>query len=364
MGERFLKLLYFSTVNWKWIKQRPHFVVHYLSKKGIEVDYLSLNPIGKVKIKRNKLNNIYIYDTYVLPFSLKFSAIEKINIALIKLLLFQKKYDVVILTSPLHYKYLPNRLKKECKIIYDCMDNMPFFYEGKNKEKLLLEESKTFEKVDGVIVSSNTLWRELESRNKRDNIDFRIIYNALEKEAFNKKPKVVQLDKPNLVYIGTISKWFDFELLDKFAKRHLNFTIYLIGPCEVRNENLSQNIRFIDSIPHEEVINYIYSGDIMILPFLVNELTKSVDPVKFYEYIAMGKPIVSSYWEELDKFKHNNHNVCFYQDYEDFENLIFDLYNNKDFSERKTDFIEYNNWESRVNEYINFINTLMKIKDK
>lgn len=349
-----MKILYFSTVNWKWIKQRPHFIAHYLSEKGHDVDYLSLNPVGKTSVQKWSMERLNIIDSYVLPFSLKFRWIEKMNISYIQTKLFDKKYDIIILNSPLHHQYIPASIKSESTLVYECMDNMPYFYEGLLRERMLSEEQKTIVIADAVITSSDKLRVKLQRRYPDKQLAIQTIYNALDKETFGRRPKKIALKEPNLLYIGTISHWLDWDTLNQFAKNHPKYTIYLIGPYEMKKK-FPPNIVWLGVVPHNEVMDYIYSGNVMLIPFKVNELIEAVDPVKLYEYLYMDKTIISAYWVELDRFKCDN--LKFYRNYHDFEAYALQSYSEID-STLNQAFIERNNWNSRITEYIRFIDTV------
>lgn len=352
-----MRILYFSTVNWKWIKQRPQFIAEYLSLQDVEVDFLSLTPLGKgvvQKISKGKLN---IIDTYVLPFSLKLRAIEMINVKYIQTLLNHREYDIIILTGPLQHQYIPECKKEKAILVYECMDNMPFFYSGRLRERMIIEESITLNQVDAVITSSQQLSLELKRRNQDCRLAITTIPNAVDENTFNRVPKKRALVEPNLVYIGTISHWLDWETIIFFAKQYPDYSIYLIGPCEYKPEELPDNIILEGVIPHQDVIDYIYSGNIMLLPFQVNELIRAVDPVKVYEYIALTKPIISSYWKEIDKFNYNR--LEFYSQYKEFERAVLQLSQLNDHTEVNQSFINDNSWIKRSSEYLTFLNRLI-----
>ncbi len=354
-----MKILYISTVNWKWIKQRPHFIATYLAKQGNEVDYISLNPFGKTQITRHIDGTLRVQDMYVLPFSLKSRLVEKWNISIVKSRLLDKKYDIIVLTSPLHYQYLPDFMVAECSLIYECMDNIPFFYDGVLRERMLAEEHRTLEVVDGVIVSSNRLKEELEGRTNRKDLSIRTIYNAIDRSTFESSSGMIELNKPNLVYIGTVAPWLDWELLNEFALRHPDFTIYLVGPCDFNKlpRKMKSNIVLTGAVPHKQVPEYIRSGDIMLLPFIRNELTESVDPVKLYEYIGMSKPIVSAYWPELERF--NRDGLHFYEDLNQFESILEEIDTNR-VAGINQGFIDQHNWENRAAEYLRYLKLVVQ----
>lgn len=346
-----MKILYFSTVNWKWIKQRPHFIAYYLSQQGHDVDYISLNPLGKTMIQKTADDRLNVLDSYVLPFALKFRLVEQLNMAYIKSRLAGRRYDIVILTSPMHYRYIPASVRAECRLVYECMDNIPYFYEGALRDQMLAWEQETLDIADGVIVSSDRLSHELQSRSPKKKLRIKTIYNAVDKKAFSRCPVTLELQEPNLLYIGTVDSWLDWDTIVRFAKEHPGYTIYLIGPLNTKKK-LPANIQCLGPVPHHKVIDYISSGNVLLLPFKVNRLTEAVDPVKMYEYMALDKPVISSYWPELDKFKCAN--LYFYRGYEEFETHALRVQAKKA-EVLNRDFLEEHNWDKRVYEYMEYL---------
>lgn len=357
-----MKILYFSTVNWKWIKQRPHFICEYLSKKEIEVTYFSITPLLKQKIVCKKLNKyLYIKDKFVLPYGSKIKIIKKINIIYVKYFL-NKEYDVVILTHPEQYDYLPKKLKNNSKIIYECMDNIPYFYQGSRIIKVEKQEKELCKNVRHIITSSDYLKDKIKNKYRISNKKIEIVKNALEESFKNECEEVINLKSPNLIYIGTIGEWLDINILNEYATNNPNYTIYLIGPMDnkimrkIAKKN--KNIVILGTIKHEDVKKYIKSGEIMLIPFKVNELIKGVDPVKIYEYLALNKPVVTSYWQELEQYKNNNL-VYFYKNYEEFSSAIDRIaIEHNSIYKTNINFINENNWRKRVENYVNIIKKL------
>lgn len=355
-----MKILYFSTVNWKWIKQRPHFICEYLSKKGIEVTYFSITPFLKQKILRKSLNRyLNIQDNFVLPYASKINLVKKINIIYIKSLLNQK-YDIVVLTDPKQYEYLPKKLRNCAKIVYECMDNIPYFYQGKIRDEASTQEKKICKKANQIITSSNYLKNKIMKEYDIDEEKIDVINNALDKSILDEVTMPIKLKSPNLMYIGTVSEWLDINILNKFAQDNQEYTIYIIGPVDrIRFDKISDNIVFMGAVEHKDVKKYIKSGEIMLIPFKINELIKGVDPVKLYEYLALSKPVVTSYWEELNGYK-SNKLVNFYNSYEEFVSAIKKARDSVyTVDEINIDFIEKNNWEKRVECYFEVLNRNM-----
>lgn len=357
-----MKILYFSTVNWKWIKQRPHFICEYLSKKEIEVTYFSITPFLKQKIFHKRLNTfLYIKDKFVLPYASKINIVKKVNIIYVKYML-NKKYDIVILTHPKQYNYLPKDLKNKAKIIYECMDNIPYFYDGRIRNEINLQEKQLCKEAHQIITSSMYLKNKIMKEYGVGEEKIEVIKNALDKSLQNQCKASIKLKSPNLIYIGTISDWLDINILNKYAQNNPQYTLYLIGPVEsMEIDKINDNIVFLGSIEHEDVKEYIKEGEIMLIPFKVNELIKGVDPVKLYEYLALNKPVVTSYWEELKEYK-NNKLVYFYDTYEEFVLAINTIKNeSNNLEEINFEFIEQNNWEKRVGCYVKILDKIMLI---
>ena len=91
----------------------------------------------------------------------------------------------------------------------------------------------------------------------------------------------------------------------------------------------------------------------MLLPFIVNEITRFVDPVKVYEYLFFNKNIISSYWRELDKFSPG---IEFYDNYETFQKCVSKLINSKTQNPNK---IQVASWADRARIYSNLIDNLL-----
>lgn len=338
-----MNILYMSSVAYGWLKQRPQFVCEELSKKH-KVCYTSFTPLGKKKDKTKKLSaNLSIKDLYVLPFALKSKAVRALNKLFINLVLKIKKYDIVVVTHPLFYCYLP----KKCKVMYECMDNMTAFYTGNKKEFVKSCEQKLCDRCKSFITSSEKLKEKLICDYNVDSGKITVINNALDRNKLSADFEKINLKKPNLVYIGTVDSWFDFETVSYYCKNHPESFVYIVGKVnsEINAMDLPDNMIFTGKVEHEKVFSYVNSADVVILPFKVNELIEYVDPVKMYEYLSLNKTVISSYWKELEKFE----GVHFYKTKEEFQKLSETL--PAEDTNVNWQFAEENCWEKRVQMY-------------
>jgi glycosyltransferase involved in cell wall biosynthesis len=108
------------------------------------------------------------------------------------------------------------------------------------------------------------------------------------------------IPRPVIGYSGAVAQWFDFELLDLVASSFPHASIVMVGPLfGEREADLRAlaarrgNVRHLGSKPYERLGAYIAAMDVCIIPLKTNELMRSADPNKLYEYAACGRPIVT-----------------------------------------------------------------------
>jgi glycosyltransferase involved in cell wall biosynthesis len=116
--------------------------------------------------------------------------------------------------------------------------------------------------------------------------------------------KLRSIPKPIIGFFGTISPWLDFDLIIDIAKTRPDWSLVFLGPADTDVKSLTKfrNVYFVGKIPYELLPEYAMAFDVAIIPFLVNELTVSVNPLKLLEYLACGLPIVTTKLPEIRKF--------------------------------------------------------------
>jgi teichuronic acid biosynthesis glycosyltransferase TuaH len=333
-------------VEWGWIKQRPHFIAEELSKHfSIRVYYQTIysnfrRNKNSSNIKRTRLLNIPMRSFRLL------GEMDKILTRLIvKNIVKWGKYDVIWVTHPSHVDYLNNIC---IPIIYDCMDDHAHFSisDAPLKEK----EIQLFKLASLVTFSSNRL-SEINNTLCRNSL---ILLNGI---SDNIASKVMESNDNsvteirNIFYFGTIASWFDFDTVSRILDNCPNVVFNIIGPSEVELVN-HPRIYYHGSVDHSDLVSIIESADAFIMPFLRNNLIESVDPVKMYEYIATCKPIISVYYNELDKF---DGFVNFYSNTEEIL-LICEKINNSTLKTYERgeaiDFLLKSTWSERTNSLV------------
>lgn len=120
---------------------------------------------------------------------------------------------------------------------------------------------------------------------------------------------VAPLPRPIVGYVGAINEKLDYELLRKVALE-LPVTLLLVGPVHLRLDFSGlaglqlTNVHFLGGKPVEEVPAYVGACDVCLMPYKLNEWTAHINPLKLYEYLAAGKPIVSTAIPAIEGFEH------------------------------------------------------------
>lgn len=174
-------------------------------------------------------------------------------------------------------------------IAYDCMDHHAGF--STNTEEMLKQEHKLFSSSDLVVVSSTALAEEAKSFGA----DPLMIRNACEYEHFAKTGSA-QNKRPVIGYYGAIADWFDSDLVADLAEGRPDWDFVLVGSTNLADiSRLSKlpNVTLPGEQPYGTLPRWLTQFDVTLIPFKRMPLTEATNPVKAYEILAAGKPLVS-----------------------------------------------------------------------
>jgi len=347
-------VIFFSIVDWSFRYQRPQHIASMFAKNGHRVFYLSIE-FGKQHSYRKKLVAENIYNI-VLPaekdsvYSLGLSDNLDLQWTALRSLIndFGIRDSAAFVEFPLWYP-LVKRLKSEVGslVVFDCLDEFASFRgvgEDVGRAERLLREIS-----DVCFATSAKLYEKLVGRCRR----LEIVRNAADFDHFSRLPQSTLPDnikKPVIGYYGAIADWFDIETIAHIAESRPEWSFVLIG--HTRGSSIGMvaekhaNIHLLGEKPYQDLPKYLSWFDVCIIPFKLNELILSTNPVKFYEFMSAGKPVVSSKLPELLPYSDL---VYISGEKEEFlKNIEAALAENDPrLAEKRVSLAKENNWESR-----------------
>lgn len=353
------KILYLSSVDWNWIKQRPQYIAEELMN-DYEVTVVYQHRYTR-KGYQNRRTGKNIIPIKVFPRIDRYKYLHWINVLAWKSKLGRViksiNPDYIYITLPLQVKWLPKNLR--AKIIYDCMDDhyglcaIPY-----QKNEIFDNERKLANISDYIFISSNYLKDLFLKRYGKDMAcKITLIRNGYNGELADvrKKEKKKESNTFTLCYFGTIAEWFDFDIVKRSLNDFSNIQYLLIGPKLRVNIPENPRIKYIGTVEHDQLQDVTRNADCFIMPFQVNDSIRAVDPVKLYEYINFGKNIICVDYPEVYRFKRFSY---FYNNYDEYKNILSNLmknnirkYNNED----REKFLKENSWKEREKTIKNII---------
>lgn len=367
------KVFYVANVPWGWIKQRPQFLAEYLSEHMFVDVYYKKSLRATKKILKNSAvtnyNNLKICSYITLPFKnipiLRRIPLEWINKLILRFQLPRlSEYDYVWFTSPSQYGLLKSFVSNNQTVIYDCMDDFAEFPEVKSipylVDRTIKQETELLNRCNFVFCSSDYLRNKVCLRSNYDSNRVVIVNNAIELPSVNNDAEVphtvseimnrLKQYKKTLLYIGTIEKWFDYDLMIKVLDQCKEYHLVLIGPSKYQIPK-HDRVHHLGVVQHKDIFEIMREATVLVMPFIVNELIKAVNPVKLYEYIYSGRPVIAAKYGETLKFEDY---VFLYESESDFVKYItdLDLSHYDDYNKESLEFVQNNTWKARVNHIL------------
>jgi UDP-galactopyranose mutase len=206
-------------------------------------------------------------------------------------------------TPPIAWFYTPMmwgwaRPLQTAAVVYDCMDELSAFAHA---DPLLVQrESALLQAADVVFTGGRSLYEA--KRRRHDNVHafpssieaehFAVARGAAEEPADQR-----ELPGPRLGYYGVIDERLDLKLIEAVAAARPDWQIVMIGPVvKIGEAELPRraNIHWLGGRSYAELPTYLRGWDVALMPFAINEATRYISPTKTPEYLAGGKPVVST----------------------------------------------------------------------
>lgn len=184
-------------------------------------------------------------------------------------------------------------------LLYDIVDDFSVFRQ--NRGLLAARHAARLRSARLALATSRALWEAY----RADRADLLYCPNGVDYAHFHRPPGPVPADLadwsggPLIGYYGALAEWFDYDLLHAVARLRPDWRFVLIGPAA--GEHLRQsglldlpNLRWLGRKPYADLPDYLARFDAAVIPFRVNAATDAVSPLKLFEYMAGGKPVVAT----------------------------------------------------------------------
>ena len=345
------KILYYSPVDWNWIKQRPQFIALELAERGFDVCAIYIRQYRKKGLQYVNPEMVKLHPIYRLPsFGYKFPLVNKMNRWIVRHRIAWEishfKPDILWLTHPSQLDDIPNTFRG--RIIYDCMDDYDVLGNGQAScENVCRQEQVLCNCADWIFVSSSTLLEKICSRNPSKTDQVYLVRNGCNGRLY---PRIEGTHSGKIYagYVGTIAEWFDFDLIMQSVERIPTLEYFLIGPVLVNNPPAHERIHYLGTIAHKDLFEMIKEMDCMVMPFRLVDVVMAVDPVKLYEYISWQKNIITVAYPEIERF---DKFVRKYSSVDEYCSAILNLGDCSAVSYTEQDaecFLAENAWKNRV----------------
>ena len=292
-------LICFSHLRWDFVYQRPQ---HLMSRfaKDRRVFFVE-EPVfydgeQKLDIERRG-DNLFVAKPHF-PHGTDHAEIESLLRSMLDHLLVEHSID-----SYVAWYYTPMMLGwtdhlDPVAVVYDCMDELSAF-RGAPTE-LVIREAELFSLADLVFTGGRSLYEVKRTQHQSvfcfpSSIDVKHFSRAL--DVTEDRPDQADIPHPRIGFFGVIDERTDIELLAKIAELRPEYNFVMIGPVvKIDDADLPRrdNIHYLGGKSYDELPEYIAGWDVAMMPFAMNESTRFISPTKTPEYLAAGRPVVST----------------------------------------------------------------------
>ncbi len=251
---------------------------------------------------------------------------------------------------------------------YHCVDPLVSGYDTKHgliSEQLLIESS------DLVICTSKELFKLKSELHKQTYF----VPNAADFSHSSKAslagtpilPALASIKKPIIGFLGNIEGRMDFDLVISLAKAHVDKSFVFVGPISdfyrEKLTNKRDNIHLIDGVPYSEMPQVLKGFDIAIIPFRKDEVSATIFPLKLFEYLGSGKPVISTNFNP-DLKEQTDDTVPYCENIECFSMAIDEALANDTEEKKQARLIvaQNNTWDKRAAEFANLLAKHLRIK--
>lgn len=293
-------MIVLSHLRWDFVYQRPQHLMSRCAKERrvffVEEPIFGSGPM-KLEVSRRE-DGLHVVVPH-LPEGLQSeAAIEAVQHALIDRLFEEYQISDYILWYYTPMAIAWTRHLKPIATVYDCMDELSAFRGA--PPQLIEREKELFKRADLVFTGGQSIYEAKRDKHKSvhafpSSIDAKHFAQA--RAVTNEPEDQAQIPHPRMGFFGVVDERFDIELLEGIADARPDWHLVIIGPVvKIDPATLPQrpNIHYLGGKSYKELPAYLAGWDVAALFFARNESTKYISPTKTPEYLAAGRPVVST----------------------------------------------------------------------
>lgn len=220
-------------------------------------------------------------------------------------------------SSPILWFYKPEHAPfigkfNESLTVYHCIDEFTVGTSGRKRQNIITLEQQLLKQADIVFANSELTFQNKKTINPNtyhipSGADVSHFSRATDPTT-NIHPTVKNLSHPILAFVGNIDERIDIPLLASVAQEYPTGSLVLVGQAHPNTVNLQPlqslpNVHWLGKQPFDILPNILKGIDGCLLPYVQSEATRYRSPLKLYEYLATGKPIISTPHPEVSQFK-------------------------------------------------------------
>ena len=232
--------------------------------------------------------------------------------------------------------------------LYDCVDDWEEFARAGQAIWYDPAVERYLVRNANLVIATNQ--RLAEKLKKMGASSVPVIPNGVDLNSFKPGTEKISLQRGTLTvgYFGHLTEsWFDWDLITKTAQARMDWVFHIIGYGEPSGLKLPENVHFWGRVEHRDLSSYPRFWDVAMIPFREGRLTEAVDPIKLYEYLYLGLPVVATNMVHL-----RGTPGVFPCLRGDFERTLF-LAKQTPFPRQEVEkFIQSNTWEKRVDQIL------------
>jgi glycosyltransferase involved in cell wall biosynthesis len=312
---------------------------------------------------------IWVVSPLVIPFKHQWQLISSINRLMLRSAItrfckkqnFQDQETIIWTYHPYVLDYLD--CKQYGSLVYHCVDDLSAI-PGIDSEAFIKKEEDLLKSANVVFTTSKKLYEKCSAINKNTHDFPNVVDWEHFSQAFNPGPDpddLKDIPHPRLGYVGVLSDFkVDFELLLKIATEKPGWHIVLIGEEREGQHNPTvqilknmENVHFLGYKKYEELPIYLRGLDVGLLPTLINQYTDSMFPMKYFEYLSSGLPVVST---DLSAIKDHKFKILNSENSYSFVSVInVEIQRGKYSQDTAKALVGGNTWPLRVGKMVDII---------